>query len=246
MSSELVPFHGLWIASHPISILGMPLSATMTVVRLAHGGLLLVSPIARTPSLAREVEALGEVTDLYAPNTFHHGWIGEWAAAHPEARIHAPEALAANRPDLRVARAHDVTRDHALSHVLEEIHVEGFRLEETLLVHRESGTLIVADLVHNIGAPSHAWTRLYAGAMGFYGRVALSRMIRWTAFSDRRAAARSLSELAATPFDRVIVGHGTPLEEGGRDAVLEAYAWLDHARPTLALPSSRHEPSPCG
>ena len=62
--------------------------------------------------------------------------------------------------------------------------------------------------------------------MGFYDRVALSRMIRWAAFSDRAAARRSLDEVLAQPFDRLIVGHGAPLAAGGRDALAAAFSWL--------------------
>jgi hypothetical protein len=51
-------------------------------------------------------------------------------------------------------------------------------------------------------------------------------MIRWAAFSDRAAVRRSLDELLALPFDRLIVGHGAPLAAGGRDALTSAYGWL--------------------
>jgi len=65
--------------------------------------------------------------------------------------------------------------------------------------------------------------------MGFYDRVALSRMIRWASFSDRTAARRSLDELLARPFDRLVVGHGSPLDQGGREALAAAYEWLQKA-----------------
>jgi hypothetical protein len=65
--------------------------------------------------------------------------------------------------------------------------------------------------------------------MGFYDRVAVSRMIRWAAFSDRAAARRSLDELLALPFDRLIVGHGAPLAACAREALAAAYAWLPEA-----------------
>jgi hypothetical protein len=66
--------------------------------------------------------------------------------------------------------------------------------------------------------------------MGFYDRVALSRMIRWTAFSDRAAARRSLDELLAHPFDRIVVGHGAPLTASGPEALAAAYSWLSAHR----------------
>ena len=62
--------------------------------------------------------------------------------------------------------------------------------------------------------------------MGFYDRVGLSRMIRWTGFSDRTAARRSFNELLALSFDSLIVGHGEPLTRGAREALAAAYAWL--------------------
>jgi hypothetical protein len=89
--------------------------------------------------------------------------------------------------------------------------------------------LIVADLVHNIGRPRHPWTQIYTRAMGFHDRVALSSAIRWTAFSDRLAARRSLDQVLACPFDRLVVAHGAPLAAGGRAALAAAYTWLPAA-----------------
>jgi hypothetical protein len=62
--------------------------------------------------------------------------------------------------------------------------------------------------------------------MGFHDRVALSRVIRWTGFDDRRAARRSIDQVLAQPFDRLIVGHGTALASGGHAAFAAAYGWL--------------------
>jgi len=109
---------------------------------------------------------------------------------------------------------------------IDELHIAGCRLEETVLFVREARTLIVTDLVHNIGRPDDAWTKLYTRSMGFYDRVALSRVLRWTAFSDRVCARKSLDALLALPFEGLVVGHGTPLAEDGPDALAAAYAWL--------------------
>ncbi|HYO45283.1 MAG TPA: hypothetical protein VEY33_01160 [Gemmatimonadota bacterium] len=99
-----------------------------------------------------------------------------------------------------------------------------------MLFYRPARTLLVAELVHNLGRPRHSWTKLYTRTMGFYDRVALSRMIRWTAFPDRSAARRSIDALLALPFDRLVVGHGAPLAAGGKEALAAAYAWLPPAR----------------
>src|SRR5262249_47858419 len=148
------------------------------------------------------------VAHLYAPNLYHHMSLGPWIEAFPDARVHAPPGLAKKRPDLRIDRKVDDTPEPAFAGLVDEIRIAGFRLDELVLFHRPSATLVLADLVSNIGRPEHAWTKLYTRAMGFYDRVALSKMIRWAAFSDRAAARRSVDEILALPFERVVVGHG--------------------------------------
>lgn len=221
---------GIWLDTRPVSIVGMRLTATMAVIDLGEGELLLFSPIELTPGRRAAVEALGSVRHLYAPNTFHHMWIGAWAEAFPKARLHAPAGLAKKRSDLRIDRTHGSEPEPGFAGVIDELRIDGSRLEETVLLHEPSGTLLVADLVHNIGRPPGAWTFVYTWLMGFYDRVALSRVLRWTAFSDRAAARRSIDHLLTQPFDRLVVGHGTPLDGGAREALAAAYEWLPAAR----------------
>lgn len=217
---------GVWIDSQPVQILGMPFTVTMTALRLGSGDLLLYSPLELTQERRAAVESLGKVAHLYAPNLHHHRWIGDWAAAFPSARVHAPAGLSKKRADLRVARAHATDAEPAFTGLVREQRINGFRLEECVLVYHPARTLIVADLVQNVGRPSDPWSRLYTRMMGFYDRVALSRALRWTAFSDRAAARKSLDELLAIPFDSLIVGHGAPLLRGGREALESAFSWL--------------------
>ncbi len=229
-SRPLVSFaDGVWLSSDPARILGMRLTVTMTILRLADGALLLYSPVRLTPARRAAVAALGPVRHIYAPNLFHHLYVGEWCAAFPEARLHAPAELAGKRPDLRIDRALGATPTPDFADVIDEVPIDGFRLGERALVYRPARAAVVADLVHNIGRPRQAWARIYSGVMGFHDRVALSRMIRWTAFSDRARARQSVDRLLALPFDSLIVGHGAPLERGGKQALREAFTWLPPA-----------------
>jgi hypothetical protein len=224
---ELISFaEGVWIAKDPIRILGMSLTATMTILRLNDGGLLLHSPLAMTEQRREAVEALGSVKHLYAPNTFHHLHIGEWATAFPSAQLHASPSLSKKRPDLRIDRVHKASSEPDFAGLLDEIPIQGFHLEECVLFYLPTQTLIVADLVHNVGRPHGLWSAFYTRMMGFYDRVALSRIIRWTAFSDRKAARRSLDDILILPFEAVIVGHGESITSNAKEAVREAYAWL--------------------
>lgn len=217
---------GIWFELGPVRILGTRLTTTMTILRLPDGSLLVHAPLPLTPERRAAVEALGPVAHLYAPSRYHDLRIAEWAAAFPSARLHAPRGLLKERPELRVDRVIGETAEPAFRDLIDEFPIEGFRLEETVLLYRPTRTLIVADLVHNVGRPQGWWTQLYTRLMGFYDRVALSRPIRWLAFNDRAAARRSIDNLLEQPFDKVIVGHGTPLTANAREALARAFTWL--------------------
>jgi hypothetical protein len=226
----MTPFtEGVWVDTAPVRILGMPLAATMTVLHLGNRSLLLHSPIAMTPERRAAVDALGNVAHLYAPNLFHHLRLGDWATAYPSARVHGPADWSKKRPDLRIDRVHGVASEPGFDGVVDEVHIGGFRLDESVLFFRPSRALVVADLVHNIGRPRHLWTQLYTRTMGFYDRIALSRMIRWVAVPNRAALRRSIDQLLALPFDRIVVGHGTPIVTGAKEALAAAYSWLPAA-----------------
>ena len=57
---------------------------------IGHGRVLAAGPRA-------EVEALGQVTQIVAPNHLHHLFLPDWAAAWPEARLHAAPGLRKKR-----------------------------------------------------------------------------------------------------------------------------------------------------
>lgn len=227
MSSGLtLSAQGLWTATDPAKVLGMRLTASMAVLELSGNELAVYSPLRLTRERRATVERLGVPRYVLAPNLFHHLHVGEWLEAFPGAELHAPAGLVKKRPDLTIDRALNSAAPPSLAQHTTEIPIDGFRLAETTLLHHASESLLVADLVHNIGRPQGLWTQTYSRLMGFHDRVALSRMIRWTAFSDRGAARRSLERLLDLPWRRLVVGHGEPIEAGAKQALEQAFSWL--------------------
>jgi hypothetical protein len=217
---------GVFCDSDPVSIAFMALTTTMTVLSLRDGTVLVYSPVRLTEERRAAVEALGSVAHLYAPSAYHHRYVADWARAFPSARVHAPGALRKKQPDLRIDRIHGSEPEPAFEGLIDEVLIRGCRLKEAVLVYRPARVLLVADLVHNVGRPEGAWSRFYTKTMGFYDRVALSRVLRWTAFPDRGAARSSIDEVLALPFDRIVVGHGAPIVQDAKQALEAAYSWL--------------------
>ena len=220
---------GVWVADNPVCFAGMRLTTNMTLLRLADDTLLVYSPVELTEERRRAVNELGRVAHIYAPNLFHHLHVRGWLDAFPSARFHGPSGLETKRSDLRVHRTPGSEVESSFLDTIDEISVAGFRLCESVLFYRPAGVLLVADLVHNVGRPAGLWTQTYTRLMGFYDRVALSRMLRWTAFSDRKAARTTIDQLLALPFEYLVVGHGSTIRQGAREALSGAFAWLPPA-----------------
>lgn len=216
----------LWIHETPLRFLGLEVGARMTVIRLPDATLLLHSPVAAETELVREVEALGEVRHLVAPNRFHHLFVGDWKRACPEAAIYVAPGLETKRPELEIAAVLGDQPESGWRSALDQVLLGGFPLSnEVVFFHRPSATLLATDLAFHIGPTSAPLTRLAFRLGGSYGRLAPT-LIERLLVRDREAFRQSLERILAWPFERVVVAHGDVSEKGGREELVRGYAWL--------------------
>ena len=112
------PFgENVWIVDGPeirmdLGPLKVPFPTRMTVVRLEDGGLWLHSPIAPDEALFAEIEKLGEVRWLIAPNSIHYWYMADWIERYPQAQTLAVPDLdvKAKRPFRIDTKLEDGTR----------------------------------------------------------------------------------------------------------------------------------------
>jgi hypothetical protein len=198
----------------------------MTVVRLGDGKLLLHSPIPPAPELVREVEALGPVAYLVAPNRFHHLSVGKWQAACPDALVYVAPGLEEKRPDLEIAGVLGDEPEPGWSGTVDQVLVEGFPFaNEVVFFHRRSRTLIATDLAFNLGPSSPRLSRLVLRLGGASSGLSPSLLERFLA-RDRAAFRGSMERILAWPFERVVIAHGDIVETGGREQLAHGYSWL--------------------
>jgi hypothetical protein len=198
----------------------------MTVVRLPGPKLLLHSPIAPTAELVSEVEALGPVAYLVAPNRFHHLFVGDWLKACPDALVYGAPGLEDKRPDLKIAGMLTDEPEAAWAGTVDQVLVDGFPLaNEVVFFHRPSNTLVATDLAFNIGAGSPPLTRMVFRLSRAYGRLSPTLLERLFV-RDRSAFRQSLERILEWPFERVVVSHGQVSETGGREELVRGYAWV--------------------
>jgi Domain of unknown function (DUF4336) len=219
----------IWIADGPaVPFFTFPYPTRAAVIRLAGGGLFVWSPIALTPALRAEVDALGPVEFLVSPNKIHHLYLGEWKAAYPAARLYASPGLRRRRKDLAFDAELGDAPDPAWADDIDQVLMRGSpALTEAVFFHRGSRTAIFADLIQNfpVGWPG-GWRAVVARLDGIVApHPGAPRELR-ASFLDRRAARAAIERVLAWPIERVLIAHGEPASADGAAFVRRAFAWL--------------------
>jgi hypothetical protein len=214
----------LWSTEYPVKWIGgmVPIPVRMTVIRLRDGRLILHSPAPLGPELRAALDALGPVGFIVVPS-MHGRFAGEAARACPRAQLLAAPSPPRKRSDLAF---HGMLADEAPAAWAGEVEsrlVAGFRLNEVVLFHRPSRTLVVTDLVFHIRSSPSALARFVFRADGMWRRFGPSWATRYGGVSDRAAFRRSLARVLEWDFERVVVGHGEIVEQGGREALRAAW-----------------------
>ncbi|MEZ4398567.1 MAG: DUF4336 domain-containing protein [Kofleriaceae bacterium] len=213
----------LWTFDRPVWFAGVRLRARTTVVRLDDGQLLLHSPAPPTDALTAQLRALGSVRWLVVPNCFHHLGTPAAAAGFPDARTVGPASALAKNPALRLDL--DIRGAAFAEQVpeLEALPLDGVPfLDETVLFHRPTQTLLGADLVISATARDHWTWRWAARVTGCYGQLRVPPDVR-KKLPDRAATARALGAMLARPARRLIVAHADVVDDDCRERLAEAW-----------------------
>lgn len=194
----------------------------MTVLRLDDGQLILHSPVPIAPELRKELDALGPVGFIVVPQA-HGRFAGQISRSYPSAQLLAAPSASWRRKPLSFHASLADQRPALWAGQVESLLVLGFRLQEVVLFHRSSRTLLLTDLCFNIRRSSSTVARLFFRANGMWQRFGPSRIIRQLGVSDRAAFRRSLERVQQWDFERIIPGHGDVIEQGGPAALSAAW-----------------------
>ena len=208
--------------------MGVKSGRRMTVVRLPGGDLWIHSPAPLDPEVRARLDELGAVRFVVAPSAVHgHLSMGEYRDAYPDAELFAGPGLAGRRRDLVFDGLLGSTADPRWEETLAQAAFLGNRMiEEVVFAHRPSRSLIIGDLIWNMGADAPLSSRIWAHAAA-RGKPGPGLPIGVRApLTNKRAARRSIESILALDFDRIVVGHGEIIESGGREVLRAAYDFL--------------------
>lgn len=224
----------VWIVdSGPIHAMGLPIPVRMTVVRLGSGDVWLHSPTPFSESLRVEIERIGSIRHLVAPNVAHWSFLKDWQARCDRAVTWAAPGLRQRTPVKKsgVSLDHDLgpTAPAAWESDIDQIIVPGgFGVNEVAIFHRVSSTLVLTDLIENfepekINPLLRPLVRV-AGAMAPNGQAPIH--LRFAINGQRQAAAAAARRILDWAPERVIFAHGRWFESNGTAQLRHSFRWL--------------------
>ncbi|MDP1628532.1 DUF4336 domain-containing protein [Parvibaculum sp.] len=227
----LKPFgDDIWIAdsADTVEVFGFRYPTRMAIVKLADGGLFIWSPIALAGGLRAEVEALGPVRHIVAPNSLHHLSLAEWQQAWPGAKLHAPPGLRDKRKDIAFDADLGDKPDADWAGEIDQVAMPGNAITtEIVFFHAKSGTVLFTDLIQHFPAGWFSGWRAIVAKLDLMTapEPSVPRKFR-LAFTGRRAARDAITRILAWPADKLLMAHGAPVTENGKAVIARAFGWL--------------------
>ncbi|WP_084429343.1 DUF4336 domain-containing protein [Aliagarivorans marinus] len=227
-SQRLIPWHdNLWyVEGSTVSFYGFPFTTRMVIAKLSDGTLWVHSPIALDDGLQQQVDALGEVRYLIAPNHLHHLFLQPWQQRYPDATSYATKELAKKRSDLHFDEVLDNQQDYPWGDELAHCLVTGSpAMQECVFFHKASACLVVSDFIENF--PRQHFKRWQqpiaqlAGILAPDGKMPLDwRLSFWR---GRKQLATHLTTILGWQPQSIIMAHGLPVESNAMGHLKQAF-----------------------
>ena len=210
---EVAP--GIWTLEFPFRLAGMAMERRVTIVRLRSGRVLIHSTGPFTPETVAAIRALGEPVALVEGTLFHDTFATAGRQAFPDVPYFAPGNDSAwNQGARPLAELPERTGDEIAVEPIDGVPAA----RENVVIHPDTSTAIVCDLIFNIQPPQPVWTALaFKYINGCYGRPGMTRLFR-SMIRDKAAFRASVRRLLAHHhFERLIPGHGQILSSGAME-----------------------------
>ena len=225
--TELVPTK-IWLCEYPVRYAGLDFSSRMTVIRLSDGTVMLHSPCDIDEAMKQRIESIGPVGHIVAPGSYHYFHVASAQEAFPEAQTYICPGIERKRPDLDFDWFLGDRAPEAWDGDIDQVLVRGTRyIWEVAFFHKPSRTLVLVDLVENIGDQTAGvgwglklwWKVVFR--MWNHPKPAPEYQLGW---KDKNAAGRSLERILRWDFERVILAHGDLIVTNAKATVREAWA----------------------
>ncbi len=220
----------IWIFDgDAVSFLCLPFTTRMTVIKLSNGELWIHSPIKLTGAIQAQIQQLGKVKYLIAPNHLHHLFLAEWQLIYPEAICYGTNEVIKKRGDITFHSSLNEEQEWPwVKEISQELFSGSPLMEECVFFHRAESVLIVTDLVENFtGKDFNYWQRLVAKMVGIlapHGKMPLDWRLSFM-FSKSQAR-KHISKIFDWEPKIVVMSHGVIVEQNAKDFLKNSFRWL--------------------
>ena len=218
----------IWILEYPVRFAGMDIFGRTTIIRLKNGDLIVHDPCKIDDSTKGKIDEIGRVKSIVAPGTYHHLFITDFQTNYPDAETFLCPGLESKRPDIKFDWILGNKPDHRWEDAIEQVLVQGTKfISEVAFFHKSSKTLILVDLLENIGDDY----RHEAGLLLRFWWKAIFRM--WNnpkpapeyqmGWGDKNIVKIALNKILSWDARRVIISHGENIEEQVSETLAKAW-----------------------
>ena len=203
----------IWILEYPVRFGGMDLFGRTTIIKLNNGDLIVHDPCKIDDPVKNEIDAIGEVKYIVAPGSYHHLFVTDFQKKYPNAETYLCPGLEKKRPDIEFEWILGNKPDLRWENAIDQVVIQGTKfIWEVAFFHKPSKTLILVDLLENIGDDyKHPASLL----LRFWWRVVLKMWNNPKAAPEyqmgwgRKDIVKSgLNKILSWKAERVILAHG--------------------------------------
>ena len=206
----------------------MDLFARTTIIKLANGELIVHDPCKIDDAIKTEIDALGVVKYIIAPGSYHHLFVTDFQKKYPGAETYLCPGLERKRPDIKFDWILGDRPDPRWEGSLDQVLIQGTRfIWEVAFFHRPSQTLILVDLLENIGDDYQHKAGLvlqfwwkYIFKMWNNPKAAPEYQMGW---GNKTRVKNGLNKILAWDAQRVILAHGENIDKNVRNILSTAW-----------------------
>ena len=219
----------IWVVDgKTVNFFFLPFTTRMTVIKLANGDLWVHSPIYLSDALKNQIDRLGPVKHLIAPNHLHHLFLPQWITAYPDAKTYGTDEVIKKCRDIHFHASLNQGGNAWNSEVEQELFSGSPLMEECVFYHRLSKTLIVTDLVENFsGQDFNYWQRFVAKGAGILapnGKMPLDWRLSF--MFSKQEARKHLNKLLSWKPNILVMAHGEIVLDNADKFLQRSFKWL--------------------
>jgi hypothetical protein len=219
----------IWIVDGgEIRFMGLRLGTRSTIIRLTDGTVWVHSPVRFSHALAEQIDGIGSVQYLIAPNLYHHLFIKQWQEHYPHAQVIGPHGLAEKRPDIEFTDVLGDPDSDPWRTDIERVIFTGSRaFDEHVFFHRASSTAILTDLIVNLRPEKQSrFGRLIARIEGVAYPNGRTPLLYRLGMRQRSEGAHAVRAILAWEPRQAVISHGEWFRDGATEELRRRFNWL--------------------